>query len=1160
MKPNQLITLTTFLFSGLIALAQPAHREPVDYVNPLIESVKSRYFFFNSACRPFGMVNLSPDNILEREWASGYRYQENHIRGLTHVHDWGVGGLLLMPTSGKVDPTGGAEAWKTAFSHEREQVEAGYHQVYFDDYQMNVELTATTRVGFHRYTFDQTGEQRVLVYLGGQLGGGVMKNAHLRRVNDQELEGWVVQKSTVAEVGDIILFFVIRFDRPFESVTTWQGNRMGDALRDVATGEQLGAFATYHLNQGEQLLVKVGLSWCGADQARLNLERELDHWDFDRVHREARDDWNRWLSRIEVKGGTETQKIKFYTDLWRSLLGRRQVNDADGKYPDYSSGSLQVKQLPLDEQGHPKFMHLSSDALWLTMWNLNILWGMAYPEVLESFVNSALIHARDSGHLPRGPIVSRESWIMTSAPITELIVGAYMLGIRGFDIDSVYEALKKAHMPGGTMDKGGGFVQEYIDRGFVPETDPPQGWGGAGRVMEYVTQDWALAQLAEKLGKTDDAAYFLKRSANWYNLFDPSTGFIRPRNLDGTWKDPFDPVLDANFGGFVEANSWQTTWMAVHDVQGLVNLLGGVDAYCDKLNFAFEQARSDNFVGGYGGNYVNYANQPGLVMAHLFNAAGKPWLTQYWVREVYNRVFSDITPYGGYGGNDEDQGQMAALSALMAIGLFDIKGGCDPEPVYQITTPLFDTVIVQLNPKYYPGERFLITAMDQTPENRYIQAAWLNGEPLQTSWFHQETFRNGGHLHLQLGPYPNRSWGIADPMPSVTVGTPQFELTGIVCPDEVVAGEDIRVSYRVRNQGAVGTYFGRITLNGHTLARRELILHSGDEQEVSYVFRLHRPGVHQVQVADRVIPIGIRYRKSKLELVELDCHAIGARITGRGTVYNTGSDTIDQVLPIAANGVAVSAPHVRLLPGEEQEFVFTYEAPRSGTYRLRINGEERATIGVVLPAAKPEPGLILRYDFDDAATPLLDLSGNNLHPQRERLPEVDTVKGGVRFEKNRHLRITDTELLNNKKVIAISVEIYPVTWYSFGRILQKGAADNQFLIFRNGGDEIMFKLAGVRDGMLGAPLPPVSRWTHLICQYDAESGRMEIWMNGEQVASRQTSGNIAVTADPLFIGVKNERTGLEDSFGGIIRSLRIYDRFLEPAEIDEYYRKETSNY
>ncbi|WP_285008694.1 GH92 family glycosyl hydrolase [Pedobacter faecalis] len=1119
-------------------------------VDPFIESTKSRYFFFNSACRPFGMVNLSPDNILEREWASGYRYQESEIRGLTHIHDWGVGGILLMPTTGNIDYTKGQEEWKTSFSHDREVAKPGYHQVYFDKYNTNVELTSTTRVGFHRYTFDKAGEADILLYLGGQLGSGIMKEARITAIGHQHIQGWVLQQSMV---GEVTLFFSIYYDKPFKSLNPWseKGRLPALGVGQTVQDKQLGVSAKFDVKAGEKVKVKVGVSWCGIDQAELNLQQELKHWDFDRIVKESNEDWNNWLGRIEVEGGTKAQRIKFYTDLWRSLLGRRQIQDANGKYPDYMSGKLLVKQLPLDEKGRPKFMHLSTDALWMTMWNLNILWGVAYPEVLSSFVQSSMVYYEDGGHLPRGPVIGKESWIMTGSPVSELIVGAYMLGIRDYDVNKVFDALKKAHMPGSTMDYGGGFLDKYIAKGYVPETNPAEGWGGAGRTMEFVTQDWALAQLAAKLGKEGDHAYFLKRSGNWTNMFDPSIGFIRPKNEDGSWTEPFDPVLNANFGGFVEANSWQTTWMAVHDIKGLVNVMGGVDAYCDKLNFGFEQARKDKFVGGYGGNYVNYSNQPGMVMAHLFNYAGKPWLSQYWVRQVYGYTFSDITPQGGYGGNDEDQGQMAAMSALIGMGLFDVKGGIDPEPLYQLTAPLFDRIRINLNPVYYPGKVFEIVAKNNGPENVYIQSAKLNGKPLYNNWFKQKELINGGTLELVLGNQPNKEWGFRDTPPSQTVGEPRMVIGNLSYPVTVKSSDWIEVSYQVENEGALGSHFGRIMENDAVIVAKDSVVKSGETKTMNYKFRLFKPGSHLLKLGDgQTVSIDVSPKKSELLVESLTAYANGEHVHGSMLVINHGSSATKGSYSIRLGKDHVKTGKVNLAPGQTDTLSFDFFARQQGTYDLSFNGKKLRSFDVKIPQVKPEDHLVLYYDFNDANTPTLDLSGIKNYPQVERLPDLakENQLQAAKFEKNNHLRIEDRGALSPKTQLALELFLKPTNWYSFGRVLQKGRADNQYLILRNGADELEFKLEGVTNGLIKFKLPEVNRWLHLICQYDGKT--ISVWADGKRIAAQSASGEIAVTTDPLFIGVKNERTGLEDSFKGLMSYVKLYSQARSAEQIE----------
>jgi predicted alpha-1,2-mannosidase len=412
--------------------------------------------------------------------------------------------------------------------------------------------------------------------------------------------------------------------------------------------------------------------------------------------------------------------------------------------------------------------------MWITKWNLNMLWGMAYPEMVERFIDTGLICYKKGNHLPRAVVVGKTDNIMTGCTWTELIVGAYMKGIRGFDSELALNAMLSGHNPGGTMGVGYNDVPDYLELGYCPLKNPPKPFGSAGRTMEYAASDWALAQYGKALGREDIYDAFMKRSGNWRNLFDKETGFIRPKLKDGSWREPFDPLMDANKKGFVEANSWQSTWLAVYDVEGLAQLLGGRDKYCEKLNFAFENSRDANFAGAYGEGYVSFGNQPGLPMAHLFNYAGKPWLSQYWVRQVNEHCYGGITPDEGYGGHDEDQGIMGATSALMSMGLSQVRGGCSQEPIYEITAPVFDEVTIHLDPKYYPGKTFRVITRNNSAENIYIQSAKLNGKRLDNCWFYHRDFVKGGTLELVLGPKPNKAWGVKELPPSVTTVTPEY--------------------------------------------------------------------------------------------------------------------------------------------------------------------------------------------------------------------------------------------------------------------------------------------------------------------------------------------------------------------------------------------------
>jgi predicted alpha-1,2-mannosidase len=323
--------------------------------------------------------------------------------------------------------------------------------------------------------------------------------------------------------------------------------------------------------------------------------------------------------------------------------------------------------------------------------------------------------------------------------------------------------MRKNALPGGLMGRGhyehhsaqGGGIEDYIQLGYIPIDGRPAGWiaESAAATLEYAYDDWCLAQLAQVLGKTEDRAMFLRRASNYRNLFDAQSGLMRPRRRDGSWQTPFDP-LDSKDRAWCEGTAWQYTWFVPHDVQGLIELMGGRATFNRRLNQAFRRSTEQAFRSGY----VNYGNQPSIQMAHLFNYSGAPWLSQKWVREVKQRTFGGTTPDSGYRG-DEDQGQAGGLGVMMAIGLFQMRGGAAVDPVYEITSPIFDRTTIHLDPRYYPGGKFVIVAHNNAPENKYIQSASLNGQPWDKPWLFHRQLVQGGTLELQLGPRPNRNWG-----------------------------------------------------------------------------------------------------------------------------------------------------------------------------------------------------------------------------------------------------------------------------------------------------------------------------------------------------------------------------------------------------------------
>ncbi len=771
--------LATFLCCFLICTnglyAQPSI-EPVERVKPLVDAANSRWFFFNSATRPFGMVNLSPDMVISGAWNSGYRYHRDTIRCFSHVHAWQLSAIPVFPTTGAFKGHLGADVYGSSYSHEQETVNAGYHQIFLQDYEINAELTSTTRVGFHRYTFPASEQSHIHVDFSTYLGPCDTKEGYAKKVNDQEIEGYALMTATRRRPKDTYVYYVIQFDNPFDTFGGWKEGTI--IKEDEITGAQTGAYVSFSTVQGEQRLMKVAISYVSIAQARLNLQTELPHWNFDQIKKESREEWNQWLSKIKVEGGTEEEQERFYTDLWHALQGRRIISDVNGKYCDMTGESRRIGQIPLDANHQPLFNHYNSDSFWGAQWTLNTLWHLVYPKVSEEFVNSMLLMYQDGGLIPRGPSGGNYTFVMTGASSTPFIVSAYMKGIKGFDAEKAYEGLIKNHSEQGIMAKAGyehetfsgGGMDYYVKEGYVPHPleRPKKGFheDGSGQTLEYAYQDWALGQLAKKLGKEKDYQALSQRALNYQHLWNEELGWMWIKNTDGSWEEHVDILRYGK--GWVEGNASQFSWWVPHDVQGLINLMGGEKAFTEKLNTSFESGVKHDFTAAKSHDkgeteenrrvFINYGNQPCMQMAFLFNYSGAPWLTQYWSRQVIDAVYSGVSPEFGYSG-DEDQGLMGALAVLMKMGLFSMRGGTAVEPIYEIASPIFSKIRIELDDRYYSGGQFVIEAPQASKDHMYVQSALLDGEPLNQSWFYHKDLVDGGFLKLEMGTTPNTSWG-----------------------------------------------------------------------------------------------------------------------------------------------------------------------------------------------------------------------------------------------------------------------------------------------------------------------------------------------------------------------------------------------------------------
>jgi predicted alpha-1,2-mannosidase len=592
-------------------------------------------------------------------------------------------------------------------------------------------------------------------------------------VNDHEIAGYSIMSPTQRRPKPTYVYFVARFDQPISEFGTWKQGILEEEDPEQVYGKEVGAFVRFKKQQKNTLQMKVAISYTGMDQARNNMDAELKHWNFDRVVKASRNEWNGFLGRIKAEGGTEKQRVKFYTDLWHSLLGRKVVSDVDGSYCDMTGDQKVIRRVEMDKKDNPIHHQYNFDALWGSHWTLNVLWSMVYPDVMNDFCASMVEMYRHGGLIPRGPSGGNYTYVMIGDPASSFIAAAYNKGIRNYDTELAYDGLFRNAFTGGIRDRAGyehredprgGGMDFYLERGYVPEGIEGPGFhrDGAAMTLEYAYQDWCVGQLALGLGRTGDYELFNERSFNYKKLWNPQTGFIHPKNMDGTWIEDFTPIGEGfNTLGFVESNSAIYTNYIPHDLKGLMDLFGGAESYTQYVDSCFIKAKANKFITAHGTHaesWVDYENQPSCQMAHLFNHSGAPWLSQKWVREVKEITFADTSPYGGYNG-DEDQGQMGALGVLMAMGLFQMDGGASVNSSYEITAPLFDKIEIELNPEYYQGDKFRIITENNAPENPYIQQARLNGAEWNSFSFSHETFAQGGELILHLGKSPNKDWG-----------------------------------------------------------------------------------------------------------------------------------------------------------------------------------------------------------------------------------------------------------------------------------------------------------------------------------------------------------------------------------------------------------------
>jgi predicted alpha-1,2-mannosidase len=769
---------------------EPRHASnlPSRFINPLIGASTSTLLgegkTFPGPATPFGIVQLSPDTITggakgpgyayEGDNAPGYSYEMTTIEGFSFTHMSGVGAygdfgnLQVMPTngpmrldSGRVDHPG--EGWRSAYSHANERAEANYYAVTLENYGIRVEMTASPRAGMLQFSFPQTETSRIQLNLARRIGGTSTRQ-YVKVAGDRAVEGWMRcppagggWENGAGGVGYTI-YFHMELSKPLERFGVWKIDvpddafpaqhglatsyfqtdkyqelvRQGEVLAGCKKQEEnhIGFFAEFpSLASGEKLIVKSGISFVSIDGARKNLSHDIPGWDFDEVRQRGRALWDDALSSIEIEGASDDERKIFYTAMYHAMIDPRAIADVDGKY---TGGDGEIHAAA----GYtPRTIFSGWDVFRGEFPLMTLLNATMVNDEINSLVTLAATSRK--GYLERWEIMNSYSGCMDGDPATSVILDAYSKGIRGFDVEKAYAACRQtaAGTHGSTNRPHNDF---YMKQGYVPDQ---VSW-----TLDNAYFDWCVGSLAASLGRTDDACTFSARAANYKRIYDPHVRSMRAKNAEGEWI----PWLGKTaFGqGCTESNPLQQTWFVPHDVAGLIELMGGAEEFSQQLEDLFEKTPPS-----FGWNdYYNHANEPVHHVPYLFVYAGKPWLTQKWVRRILTNAYhNDVN---GICGND-DVGQMSAWYVLGAMGFYPV---CPGDGIYILGAPLFSRATLRLEEKWYKGAKFTITAENQAPDHPYIQNAKLNGKLLSRAWIRHSDIAAGGLLEFVMGPVPNRRW------------------------------------------------------------------------------------------------------------------------------------------------------------------------------------------------------------------------------------------------------------------------------------------------------------------------------------------------------------------------------------------------------------------
>lgn len=729
MKKTTLLFCTLAAGSALFSCSAPqqetAATDYTQYVNTFIGAADNGHTF-PGACRPFGMIQTSPvTGAVGWRYCSEYVYEDSVIWGFTQTHLNGtgcmdLGDILVMPVTGNRHRAW--DGYRSSFQKNSESATPGYYTVTLDEPGVKAELTATLHTALHRYTYNKADSASVLIDLqhgpawNEKQYHSQVKACDVKWENDSTLSGHVRNSVWV----DQDYFFTLQFNRPVISSVDLPMGETEKGRRIVAT---------FDLQPGEEVLMKIAMSTTGVEGAKANMAAEQPGWDFEGTRKQAKDEWNSYLSRIEMEG-TPDEMTNFYTCFYHALIQPNEISDVDGKYRNAADSIVTATG--------GKFY--STFSLWDTYRAAHPFYTMIVPERVDGFVNSLIDQAEVQGFLPIWGLWGKENYCMIANHGVSVVAEAYAKGFKGFDAERAFQAIKQTQTVSHKLKSN---WEDYMKYGYFP-TDLTAA-ESVSSTLESVYDDYAAADMARRMGKTEDAAYFSKRADFYKNLFDPTTKFMRPRKSDGTWKSPFDPTqaahAESNGGDYTEGNAWQYTWHVQHDVPGLIALLGGEEAFTNKLDslFTVELRTQLADVTGLIGNYA-HGNEPSHHVTYLYTLAGKPERTQELIRQIFDTQYRPAPD--GLCGND-DCGQMSAWYMFSAMGFYPVN------PVsgeYVFGAPQMPKFVLHLQ----DGKTFTVLAEGLSKEHKYVESITLNGEPYTKNYITHEDIMKGGTLVYKM--------------------------------------------------------------------------------------------------------------------------------------------------------------------------------------------------------------------------------------------------------------------------------------------------------------------------------------------------------------------------------------------------------------------------